>query len=215
VPKAVAKNAATRVTLKVVLAALEALPDESPEGARRFVIQNCRNGNIRWGTREPADPPANSFQGDLANFSFSGSDVRNRAVVVIMPDGLPDVVAVTLWGVWLIWEDIARLRPELGATPPPAVKAVAPMPVTIVGDVKVRIKDTTVRIKTFLARAMKRSPKVGSAAWWLDQLGEEACRGRTGKELQRMAEAEAGKRSEPLSIPGPHMFQTVMKERGW
>src|SRR5215472_17124342 len=112
--KAWAQSAPTWIALKAVLTRLEALPDESPEGARLLVIRGCAGESIRWCAREPADPPAAFWQGHPSNFTFSHSDVTNRATRVIMSDGLPDVVAVTLRGVQLAWEDIAALRPEIG-----------------------------------------------------------------------------------------------------
>ena len=78
--KAAAKSAPTWVALKAVLTALEAIPDESPEGAHRLVVMGCQPGGpIRWKCREPANPPADSFCGDPSNFAISHSDVTNRA----------------------------------------------------------------------------------------------------------------------------------------
>jgi hypothetical protein len=119
--KAGPKSALTWVALKAVLAALEAVPDESPEGARRLVIKGCRPGGpIRWKCREPVNPRADFWCGHPSNFVFSHSDVTN-VVAVIMSDELPDLVAVTLRGVWLVREDVAALRPEIGAAPAAAV----------------------------------------------------------------------------------------------
>jgi hypothetical protein len=121
--KAAAKSAPTWVALKVVLVRLEAIPDESPESARRLAIEGCRPGGpIRWKCREPANPPADSFCGDPSNFVISHSDVTNRAAGVFEWT----VVAVTLRGVSLAWEDVAALRPEIGPSPMPAPKAKKP-----------------------------------------------------------------------------------------
>jgi hypothetical protein len=117
--KAPSQSAPTRALLEDILAALEATPGWSPEAARRQAIQLCNDGTHGedWGAREPLDPPPKFWRGDFTPFAFSHSDVTNRATMVVMPDGLPDVVAVTLRGVWLAWEYVAARVPEIGAPP--------------------------------------------------------------------------------------------------
>jgi hypothetical protein len=112
-----AESALTWVALQSVLAALEAIPAESPEGARLLVIRGCANEQIRWRVREPAEPPPNFWRGHPSNFDFSYSNVTNRATMAIMSDGIPDLVAVTLRSVSLAWEDVAALRPEIDPRP--------------------------------------------------------------------------------------------------
>jgi len=104
--------------LKTITVALERA-GEGPEGAKRIVIRVCAGDRSCWDCREPSDPPENVWRGHSTNISFSGSDVKNTAVGVIMPDGFPDLVLVTLYGVRVAWEAVAKECPEIGAKPPP------------------------------------------------------------------------------------------------
>jgi hypothetical protein len=87
--------------------------------------------------------------------------VTNRATRVIMSDGLPDVVAVSLRGVQLAWEDVAALRPEIG------VEVVhedieAPRPVEAVSVMEPR--------PPISQNAPAKTPRPGSADAWIDEL---------------------------------------------
>jgi hypothetical protein len=112
------QNAPTWIALEDVLSALAAV-GRSPEGAREQVIAGCADERIRWSARAPLDPPATFWRGHSSNFAFSRSDVTNRAVVVDMPDGVADLVSVTLRDVRLAREDVVAMCPEIGAAPAP------------------------------------------------------------------------------------------------
>src|SRR5262249_54716458 len=152
--------------------------DESPEGARLLVIRGCAGECIRWCAREPADPPAAFWHGDPSNFTCSHSDVTNRATRVIMSDGLPDVVSVTLRGVQLAWEDVAVLRPEIGVEiVRETVSVLEPKP-------------------PIPQNEPAKTPRPGSTDAWIDELCPNgAWRDSTAKRIHALAEQEIEKRN--------------------
>jgi hypothetical protein len=162
--KADPESALTFVALKDILTALEAIPGESPEGARRFVIRGCANEQIPWRAREPAEPPANFWRGTTTNFVFSPpSDVTNRAAVVIMPDGIPDLVAVTLRGVELDWKSVAALRPEIGPRPTSSTRAAPSNDRNLIQAEAARLMTPGCTLKALanaVARSWNKRPKV-------------------------------------------------------
>jgi hypothetical protein len=209
--KAWAQSAPTWIALKAVLTRLEALPDESPEGARLLVIRGCAGENIRWCAREPADLPAAFWQGEPSNFTFSHSDVTNRATRVIMSDGFPDVVAVTLRGVQLAWEDVAALRPEIGVE-------------------VVREAVSVMEPKSPIPQNPPAgTPRPGSTDAWIDELCPNgAWRNSTAKRIHDLTEQEIAKRNAEIEreakklnrkpppamrCPGLRAFQTALAKR--
>lgn len=208
--KAQAQNAPTLIELKTVLTRLEALPDQSPEGARLLVIRGCAGERIRWRAREPAAPPAAFWQGDPSNFTFSHSDVTNRATV-IMSEGLPDLVAVTLRGVQLAWEDVAALHPEI--------------------DVEIaRETMSVIEPKSPIPQnAPAKMPRPGSTDAWIEELCPNgAWRNSTAKRIHDLTEQEIEKRNDEnerqakkqnrkpppaMRCPGLRAFQTAVAKR--
>jgi hypothetical protein len=126
VAKASQQPTRNRVYFKIVLAELAATGKFSDEASLRRIVRCCAEERIRWGADAPPEPPPLFWKGSVENFTFNGSDVTNAAAAVVMRDGIGDLVAFTLEGVWLDWDDVrANVCPELGEVPTPGGLAAA------------------------------------------------------------------------------------------
>ena len=209
--KARAQSAPTWIALKAVLTRLEALPDESHEGARLLVIRALPAKASAGARVSRPIRPAAFWAGDPSNFIFSHSDVTNRATRVIISDGLPDVVAVTLRGVQLAWEDVAALRPEIGVA-------------------VVREAASVMEPKSPIPQnAPAKTPRPGSSYAWIEELWPNgAWRNSTAKrihdlteqeienrnaEIEREAKKQNWKPPPAMKCPGLRAFQTALASR--
>ena len=115
-----------RVYFKIVLAELAAtgrFSDEHRFVAWCAVALRAESAGV---ADAPPGPPPLFWNGTSRTSPYNGSDVTNAATMVVMRDGIRDLVAFTLEGVWLDWDDVrATICPELGEVPSPGGLAAA------------------------------------------------------------------------------------------